>query len=146
MDDQAARIAAVRSTFGHGAEIDELDGLTVSRPDGSWFNVRASNTEPLLRLNVEARTEPEMRELRDAVRAYLLKLTKGIVVALDPQLLELLACPSDDHAPLREETRDGTDVLGVLALRLGVPHRGRHPGPAARRGVPGPNGLGNAAE
>ncbi len=71
VDDQAARIAAVRSTFGDGAEIDELDGLTVSRPDGSWFNVRASNTEPLLRLNVEARSEPEMRDLRDAVLAVI---------------------------------------------------------------------------
>ena len=36
-----------------GIELDELDGLTVSG-DGWWFNVRASNTEPLLRLNVEA--------------------------------------------------------------------------------------------
>jgi phosphomannomutase len=71
VEDQAARVAAVRSTFGAGAEIDELDGLTVSRPDGSWFNVRASNTEPLLRLNVEASSEPEMQRLRDAVLAVI---------------------------------------------------------------------------
>jgi phosphomannomutase len=69
--DQAARVAAVRSQFGDGAEIDELDGLTVSRPDGSWFNVRASNTEPLLRLNVEAKSETQMQQLRDAVLAVI---------------------------------------------------------------------------
>ena len=71
VDDQAARVAAVRSEFGDGAEIDELDGLTVSRPDGSWFNVRASNTEPLLRLNVEAGSEAQMQSLRDAVLAVI---------------------------------------------------------------------------
>ena len=38
--------------------MDELDGLTIDCADGSWFNVRASNTEPLLRLNVEA-ADPE---------------------------------------------------------------------------------------
>ncbi|MDQ6659192.1 MAG: phosphomannomutase/phosphoglucomutase [Actinomycetota bacterium] len=47
------------------AEIDELDGLTMTRPDGSWANVRSSNTEPLLRLNAEATTEAEMATLRD---------------------------------------------------------------------------------
>jgi phosphomannomutase len=71
VDDQAARVAAVRSEFGDGAEIDDLDGLTVSQPDGSWFNVRASNTEPLLRLNVEARSEAQMQQLRDAVLAVI---------------------------------------------------------------------------
>jgi phosphomannomutase len=41
-----------------GATVDLLDGLTVEHPDW-WYNVRPSNTEPLLRLNVEART-PEL--------------------------------------------------------------------------------------
>ena len=41
--------------------------LTVDLPDGSWFNLRASNTEPLLRLNVEAPDEARMTELRDRV-------------------------------------------------------------------------------
>jgi phosphomannomutase len=49
-----------------GVEIDHLDGLTVSG-DTWWFNLRASNTEPLLRLNVEATTEAEMASIRDAV-------------------------------------------------------------------------------
>ncbi|GAA3514192.1 phosphomannomutase/phosphoglucomutase [Aeromicrobium panaciterrae] len=45
---------------------DRLDGLTVTG-DTWWFNVRASNTEPLLRLNVEADTEAEMARVRDEV-------------------------------------------------------------------------------
>jgi phosphomannomutase len=47
--------------------VDDLDGLTVQLPDGAWFNLRASNTEPLLRLNVEAPDEARMTELRDQV-------------------------------------------------------------------------------
>jgi phosphomannomutase len=48
---------------------DDLDGLTVSLPDGSWFNLRPSNTEPLLRLNVEAADAEAMAALRDEVLA-----------------------------------------------------------------------------
>ena len=55
------------STTQDGATVDELDGLTVELPDGAWFNLRASNTEPLLRLNVEAPDEARMAELRDRV-------------------------------------------------------------------------------
>jgi phosphomannomutase len=47
-------------------QIDHLDGLTVTA-DGWWFNLRASNTEPLLRLNVEASTETRMKNVRDDV-------------------------------------------------------------------------------
>jgi phosphomannomutase len=46
--------------------IDELDGLTVNG-DTWWFNLRPSNTEPLLRLNVEASTQAQMESVRDAV-------------------------------------------------------------------------------
>ncbi len=69
VDDAAARMADVRAAFAEqeGAGIDELDGLTVELPDGAWFNLRASNTEPLLRLNVEAPDEARMTELRDQV-------------------------------------------------------------------------------
>jgi phosphomannomutase len=69
--DQADRIAAVKQTYGarDGVEFDELDGLTVSLPDGSWFNLRPSNTEPLLRLNVEAADAAAMAALRDEVLA-----------------------------------------------------------------------------
>lgn len=70
VDDQAARLAAVEETFGarEGLSLDHLDGLTVSGPDW-WFNLRASNTEPLLRLNVEARDEDGVRRVRDEVLA-----------------------------------------------------------------------------
>jgi phosphomannomutase len=47
-------------------EVDHLDGLTISG-DTWWFNLRASNTEPLLRLNVEASTEARMKKVRDDV-------------------------------------------------------------------------------
>lgn len=53
-------------------EVDELDGLTVSHWEGRprwWFNLRASNTEPLLRLNVEAADEDMMIKVRDDVLA-----------------------------------------------------------------------------
>lgn len=64
--DQAARVAEVRAAYPQ-AEADELDGLTLRFPDGAWFNLRASNTEPLLRLNVEGPTEERMTSLRDEV-------------------------------------------------------------------------------
>ena len=64
--DQQAKIDEVRRAFPD-AEVDELDGLTLDFPDGSWVNLRPSNTEPLLRLNVEGRSPERMVELRDAV-------------------------------------------------------------------------------
>jgi phosphomannomutase len=60
VDDKPAAIARVEATFrAQGAEIDRLDGITVNFPTW-WFNVRASNTEPLLRVNVEADTPEEL--------------------------------------------------------------------------------------
>lgn len=53
-----------------GISIDHLDGLTVEGPTW-WFNLRASNTEPLLRLNVEANTQAEMESLRDSLLAQI---------------------------------------------------------------------------
>lgn len=64
--DQEAAIAAVAERFAD-AELDRLDGLTVSWPD-RWFNLRPSNTEPLLRLNVEAPDVATVDELVDTVR------------------------------------------------------------------------------
>ncbi|GAB2780216.1 phosphomannomutase/phosphoglucomutase [Amycolatopsis magusensis] len=71
VDDQVARQVAVKDAFAgrSGALVDELDGLTVRLEDGSWFNLRASNTEPLLRLNVEAADEQAVRALTDEVLA-----------------------------------------------------------------------------
>jgi phosphomannomutase len=69
--DPLRTMQAVRDHFAgrEGATLDELDGLTVRFPDGSWFNLRASNTEPLLRLNVEARDKAAVAALRDEVLA-----------------------------------------------------------------------------
>ncbi len=67
VDDKPAAIARVKSHFTEqGAATDEYDGLTVEFPD-RWLNIRASNTEPLLRVNVEGDTEAAMTELKDEV-------------------------------------------------------------------------------
>ncbi|MEV0845721.1 phosphomannomutase/phosphoglucomutase [Streptomyces sp. NPDC049954] len=70
VQDPAERLAAVRAAWSGrpGVTLDTLDGLTVNGPDW-WFNLRPSNTEPLLRLNTEARDPHTMRELRDEVLA-----------------------------------------------------------------------------
>jgi phosphomannomutase len=59
VDDKDAALAEVQSVFGDGAQ-DFLDGVTVEYPDW-WFNLRPSNTEPLLRLTLEGNT-PELRD------------------------------------------------------------------------------------
>ncbi|HEX2368826.1 MAG TPA: phosphomannomutase/phosphoglucomutase [Acidimicrobiia bacterium] len=63
--DQGAAMEAVAAGFP-GAELERLDGLTVSWPD-RWFNLRPSNTEPVLRLNVEATTPGDVAELVNQV-------------------------------------------------------------------------------
>lgn len=69
--DTAAATAAVRAAFEDEADtVDDLDGLTFAGK-GWWFNVRPSNTEPLLRLNVENVDEESMAELRDRVLAVI---------------------------------------------------------------------------
>ena len=69
--DQVARMIAVKDSYRarSGVEIDELDGLTVQLPGGAWFNLRPSNTEPLLRLNVEAANAEAVQALVDEVLA-----------------------------------------------------------------------------
>jgi phosphomannomutase len=70
--DRADRIAALRATFAdRTTATDELDGLTVDLEGGRWFSVRGSNTEPVLRLNVEAPTEAAMAALRDEALAVI---------------------------------------------------------------------------
>ncbi len=68
--DQAAVVAELEETWGarDGVVVDHLDGLSVTHDDW-WFNVRASNTEPLLRLNAEGRDDATMSQVRDAVLA-----------------------------------------------------------------------------
>ncbi|MGA8464186.1 MAG: phosphomannomutase/phosphoglucomutase [Trebonia sp.] len=66
--DQAAATAKVKNIYSErpGVTLDELDGLTIMGDDW-WFNIRPSNTEPLLRLNVEAATPGQMAAIRDEV-------------------------------------------------------------------------------
>ncbi|HEY8492405.1 MAG TPA: phosphomannomutase/phosphoglucomutase [Myxococcota bacterium] len=61
-------LAALEADHAGRAEISKLDGLLVRYPDW-WFNVRPSNTEPVVRLNLEARDEAAMRAHRDALLA-----------------------------------------------------------------------------
>jgi phosphomannomutase len=70
VSDQKATVDAIEKAFAKHGQLDTLDGLTVhgSDDDGPWwFNVRASNTEPLLRLNVEASSTQAMERVRDQV-------------------------------------------------------------------------------
>jgi phosphomannomutase len=72
--DQAAAADRVRQAFAGrtGVTIDDLDGLTVTSQSW-WFNLRPSNTEPLLRLNVEAGDDVTLAEIRDEV----LRIVRG---------------------------------------------------------------------
>jgi len=69
--DQAATTEKIKGIYAQrpGVTFDELDGLTVTG-DTWWFNLRPSNTEPLLRLNVEASSAEEMSALRDEVLGF----------------------------------------------------------------------------
>jgi phosphomannomutase len=70
--DQQATVAEIEAAYAgrDGVTMDRLDGLTVSHPDW-WFNVRPSNTEPLLRLNAEASDPATLERLRDDVLAII---------------------------------------------------------------------------
>jgi phosphomannomutase len=68
--DVAAATQRVAAAFPEARQ-DRLDGLTVRFDDGAWFNLRPSNTEPLLRLNVEAPGPERMAALRDQALAVL---------------------------------------------------------------------------
>ena len=70
VDDQAAAIAAVKADFAGEAKMDEPDGL-LAESDTWWFNLRPSNTEPLLRLNVEGDDPATMARIRDRVLALI---------------------------------------------------------------------------
>jgi phosphomannomutase len=71
IQDVPAAVARVRASYDRaGVQVDELDGLTFLAEDGTWwFNLRASNTEPFLRLNAEAVDRRTMERVRDDVLA-----------------------------------------------------------------------------
>ncbi len=69
--DAKAKIQALKEHFGSTATtVDDLDGLTFDYGDW-WFNVRSSNTEPLLRLNLEAKDKFQLEQRRDEVLAFI---------------------------------------------------------------------------
>jgi phosphomannomutase len=68
-DEIAAKIAQVKARYADGKQI-LIDGLTVEYPD-FWFNLRGSNTEPLLRFTIEAKDPATMAAKRDEVLALL---------------------------------------------------------------------------
>ncbi len=66
-------------------------------------------------------------------------------MSIDAALLEMLACPSDDHAPLREEQRAGVDVLVCTNCLSSFPIDDGIPVLLLDEATPGPNGLGKPA-
>ncbi len=71
VSDVQGKLKALEEHFSKGAQnVDHLNGLTIEYPDW-WFNVRPSNTEPLLRLNVEANTRELMEQKRDELLAFI---------------------------------------------------------------------------
>ena len=72
VEDQQSAVDRIRAAYESrvGVSIDDLDGMTIDGGDW-WFNVRSSNTEPLLRLNVEAADASTMEQIRDDVLAMM---------------------------------------------------------------------------
>lgn len=72
-DDKDGTLADLKATYGPDGEVMELDGVTIDCWDskGFWFNVRASNTEPLLRLNAEAKDQITLDELLAKIKPKL---------------------------------------------------------------------------
>ena len=76
--DAPACVDAVLKSFGSRINsLDHLDGVTVDLGDGTWFNMRTSNTEPLLRLNVEAGTSADVDDVVGQVRQTVEEVMKA---------------------------------------------------------------------
>jgi phosphomannomutase len=69
VEDQAGVINKLRQEFKDGDQ-DELDGLTVEYPAG-WFNMRISNTEPVIKLNAEAVNKSELEKLVNRIKSVI---------------------------------------------------------------------------
>ena len=95
---------AVRGQLeAEGVAVDQLDGLTADYGTW-WFNLRPSNTEPLLRLNVEAKDEESLRQTRGSKCSSLLKELR--LMPLDDFLLDLLEDPVDHGTLLYVPSKD----------------------------------------
>lgn len=69
VEDKQGMMDALKEKYSEG-ELSELDGITITYPE-FWFNVRASNTEPKLRLNLEAVDQPTMEQRRDEIIIFI---------------------------------------------------------------------------
>jgi phosphomannomutase len=77
VDDAGSCVEAVLKSFGGRIQsIDHLDGVTVDLGEGSWFNLRTSNTEPLLRLNVEGRCVEDVEAVVEQVAGEIRQQTR----------------------------------------------------------------------
>ncbi|MCV6981526.1 phosphomannomutase/phosphoglucomutase, partial [Mycolicibacterium pulveris] len=73
--DASVYVEAVLKSFGTRIHsIDHLDGVTVDLGNGSWFNLRSSNTEPLLRLNVEGRCAEDVEAVVQQIAAEIAQI------------------------------------------------------------------------
>ena len=78
VSDAPSCVEAVLKSFGSRIHsIDHLDGVTVDLGEGSWFNLRSSNTEPLLRLNVEAVSTEALDDVVGHVAAQISTFTEA---------------------------------------------------------------------
>jgi phosphomannomutase len=76
--DASQCVESVLKFFGSRIQsIDHVDGVTVDLGDGTWFNLRSSNTEPLLRLNVEGRATEDVEEVVAAISAEIAAQSAG---------------------------------------------------------------------
>jgi len=122
--DQVAAIANIKSHYLTRTDLgdirfDELDGLSVDG-DTWWFNVRGSNTEPLLRLNVEAKDPDLMATLRDEVLVHM-RGESSAPFGIAEELWAVLACPCPDHGSLSgEKGSTGPESNRLLCASCGA--------------------------
>jgi uncharacterized protein YbaR (Trm112 family) len=109
-------MASVRKHFTD-AEVDITDGLTLTWSD-RWFNLRPSNTEPVLRLNVEGPDESTVDGLVSEVRD-LLSPSASEPSLIAPELAEILVCPAC-HGDLRGDLEQSWLVCTDCGLRYPV--------------------------
>ncbi len=117
VDDKGAATDAIAAAFADG-EMDRLDGLTIDLGD-RWLNVRPSNTEPVLRLNVEAANVDDVAAVVAEVRSILMKPNKSESGLLPDGLLDIMQCPSCSGT-LSEVMEPPSLLCGECGLRYPV--------------------------
>jgi uncharacterized protein YbaR (Trm112 family) len=135
--DQVAAMNHIKSVYSTRTDLgpitfDDLDGLSVDS-DTWWFNVRPSNTEPLLRLNVEAKDPALMITLRDHVLSLMKDSTSTSTATatstsssspapagIAPELWAVLACPCPAHGALRASAEPDRIECAVCGLRFPI--------------------------